>query len=99
MLVLHHPTPPNSSDYHQSPQSQPCPKPLRKLHLNSGTTQARQTGKRGVGTAVIFEHPPALLAVQSIHASLNKCQDSGRWTYLIYVTPFSLECAAGTCVL
>ena len=52
-----------------------------------------------MGTVVIFEHPPAPLAVLSIRASLNESQESGHWTYLIYATPFSLGCAAGTCVL
>lgn len=35
-----------SDDYNQSPQSQPCLKFLRKLHLDSGTTQARPAQKR-----------------------------------------------------
>lgn len=44
-----------------------------------------------MGTVVIFEHPPALLAVQSIHASLNKWQESGHWIYL--------KCSRNMCIV
>lgn len=75
MLVLHHPT---ANNYHQSPQSQPCLKPLRKLHLNSGTTQARPTEKRGDGNSCDI-WTSSCTASSSEYPCISQ-QKAGKWT-------------------